>query len=179
MHQQPWQPDSQPVPPHVTDPGQQRPLLPPGASAYSRPSKPPPAPWQRRQRLGTWLIVGGVLSVAAGLLIEYGWYNKPVSQINGLCSSALGQLAQAGSGTAASNCSTAALLDHVLGWLIIAGVLAIIAGVAAGLSARHLRAGVAVPPQPAAPGIGGAVPSPPGPQPPGGTYPYPPSPPSS
>ena len=131
-------------------PQQSQPHQPP-RGAYQRPPKPPPSPQQRRQRLSTWLIVLGVLSVAAGLLIEYGWFNKPVSQINGLCSSALGQLAQAGSGTAASNCSQAALLDHVLGWLIIAGVLAVIAGVAAGVSARHLRAAGAPAAPPAQP----------------------------
>lgn len=117
----------------------QHPLIP--VSAYQRPPKPPPAPWQRRQHLGTWLIVCGAIAVIVAVVIEYGWYSAgTVSHLNGLCSSGLGQLAQAGSSAAASGCSQAALLDQVVGWGIILGLVAVVAGVAATVSARHLRA---------------------------------------
>ena len=115
------------------------PLIP--VSAYQRPPKPPAAPWQRRQRWGNAGVVVGVMVIALALVIEYKWYSAgSVSQLNGLCSSGLGQLAQAGSSSAAANCSQAALLDHLVGWGIIAGVVAAVAGAAAIVSARRLRA---------------------------------------
>lgn len=162
------------LPPESQQPHQPQPPL----SAYQRPPKPPPAPWQRRQRWGSAGIAAGVMAVVAALLIDFKWYSAgSVSHLNGLCSSGLGQLVQAASGRAASGCSTAALLDHLVGWGIIAGLLAIAAGVAARVSGRHLRAAGA----PAGPGTGGPVPFPPSPGgelpgPPSGTYPFPPSP---
>lgn len=114
-----------------------------------RPLGEPRPLWQQRARWGNAGIAAGVMAVVAAVAIEYKWYAAgTVSHLNGLCSSGLGQLAQAGSRAAASGCSTAALLDHLVGWGIIAGVLAVVAGVAARISAGHLRAAGTPPAQP-------------------------------
>lgn len=133
-------------------PGQQPQPPQPAPSAYQRPPAPPPAAWQRRQRWGNVGVAVGAMVIVAALLIDYKWYSAgSVSRLNGLCSSGFGQLAQAGSSKAASGCSTAALLDHVVGWGIILGLLAVIGGVAAIVSARHLRAAGAPAAPPAQP----------------------------
>jgi hypothetical protein len=91
----------------------------------------------RHQRRWTpaWVTVAGVITAIAGyalgqttLLVAYTG-GRTVSQVNGLCTSAIGRLGQAMSSRTAGNCGQVAMYEQAHGWLIIAGVLAIAGGI--------------------------------------------------
>jgi len=91
----------------------------------------------RPQRKWTpgWVIATGVLLAAAGyalgqttLLVAY--KGGTVSQVNGICTSALGQFAQVLRPAAAGGCGQIAMYEQLHGWLIVAGVLTMAGGVA-------------------------------------------------
>jgi hypothetical protein len=104
---------------------------------------PPPAEIRsQRQHRWTpaWVIVTGALAAVAGyvlghttLIVAY-TDGRTVSQVNGLCTSAIGQFAQASNSRLSGNCGQVAMYEQAHGWLIILGVVAIAAGIA-----WHLR----------------------------------------
>jgi len=93
-----------------------------------------------------WPVAAGAVSVIVSLLIgttKYTNTTRPghwtLSQVNGICSSAAGQFAQAVSAQAGAKCSSIASLEQWRGWLMVAGVVAIAAGIAWGIAANRSR----------------------------------------
>jgi hypothetical protein len=80
------------------------------------------------------LAVGGVVLIGVSLVIgssRYGPHGQlSLSQMNGLCASTFGQFAQAANSTASSNCSSVATTEQARGWLLVAGIITIVAGAA-------------------------------------------------
>jgi hypothetical protein len=93
-----------------------------------------------------WLVAAGAVSVIVSLLIgttKYTNTTRPghwtLSQVNGICSSSLGQFAQAMDARAGAKCASIATLEQWRGWLMAAGVAAIAAGIAWGVAANRSR----------------------------------------
>lgn len=82
------------------------------------------------------MIVTGVIAVIAGyalgqttILVAYTG-GRTVSQVNGICTSAIGQFGQAMNIRMSQRCGQVAMYEQAHGWLIIAGVLTVAAGIA-------------------------------------------------
>ena len=113
----------------------------------------------------TLAVVGGLLVIAGALLAVVPLDHGTVSQWNGLCTSGFGQLGQLLDASARQDCAAVGLADHLLGWLLGGGILALAA--AGVLTVMQHQPGSAPPPPPYPPqmtwGIpGGAHAAPPG-----------------
>jgi len=93
-----------------------------------------------------WAVAAGVISVLVSLLIgttKYTNVSRPghwtLSQVNGICSSAAGQFAQVMNSQAGARCSSVATLEQWRGWLMVAGVVAIAAGITWGIASNRGR----------------------------------------
>ena len=88
------------------------------------------------------LLAAGIIAAGYGILLgaqRYGPRGRySLSQVNGLCSSPAGQLAQALNSRASVNCATVAGTEQWHGWLIITGVAAVL--IAAGWAVYAFRA---------------------------------------
>jgi hypothetical protein len=107
------------------------------SSAPRWPQRKPDGSLERRRRRWTpaWVIVTGAIAAIAGFALGQTTFfvaytgGRTVSQVNGICTSALGQLGQAMSTRTAGNCGQVAMYEQAHGWLIIAGVLAVAGGI--------------------------------------------------
>src|SRR5258708_20372580 len=97
----------------------------------------------QRRWTPAWVIVTGVILAIAGyalgqttLLVAYAG-GRTVSQVNGICASAIGQLGQAVSARAAGNCGQVAMYEQAHGWLIAAGIITAAAGIAWAIRQRQ------------------------------------------
>jgi hypothetical protein len=81
--------------------------------------------------LGVALLAGGVLLMTVPL------HHGTIPQWNGLCSSDVGQVGQLFDSSAQHDCSSVSLADHLIGWLIGGGLVAL--GAAALLWLAHQR----------------------------------------
>jgi hypothetical protein len=101
------------------------------------PQRKPDGTTERQRRwTPAWVIVTGAMMALGGyalgqttILVAYTG-GRTVSQVNGICTSALGQLGQALSIKASQNCGQVATYEQAHGWLIILGTIAIAAGIA-------------------------------------------------
>jgi hypothetical protein len=82
------------------------------------------------------VIGAGLASVLVSLVIGTTKYagdasgHWTLSRANGMCASAAGQFAQMMNARAGAKCSSIASLEQWRGWLMVAGILAIAAGIA-------------------------------------------------
>jgi hypothetical protein len=89
----------------------------------------------KARRAPRWVIAAGALLAIAGYLLGHttllvGWKGGDASQLNGICTSAIGQLAQVFSAAGRTDCSKVALVEQASGWMIVAGLAAVAAGLA-------------------------------------------------
>jgi len=82
--------------------------------------------------------LGGLLTLVGILLATVPLDHGTISQWNGLCSSGVGQLGQLLDPSAQRDCGAVSLADHLIGWLLGGGILAL---AAAGLLWLSRRAG--------------------------------------
>lgn len=95
---------------------------------------PPTRPVPRRSKgrlVGSivCMILGVVLVVAGVVLTRIHIDGLTISQINGVCTSGIGQFAQSIDVSAHQHCGQASLADHAIGWLLGVGVAVSAAGV--------------------------------------------------
>ena len=83
-----------------------------------------------------WVIATGLILAAAGyalgqttLLVAYTG-GRTVSQVNGICTSSLGQFAQVLRPSLSGRCGQVAMYEQFHGWLIVTGVAVVAAGIA-------------------------------------------------
>jgi len=73
------------------------------------------------------LLAAAVLAAAISLIIGHNRYGPggqwSLSQANGICASAFGQVAQVTSARVAAGCSSITTAEQARGWLLIAGIL--------------------------------------------------------
>jgi hypothetical protein len=70
---------------------------------------------------------GGLLTIAAVLLVTVPFHHGTIPQWNGLCSSDIGQIGQLLDTSAQRDCGAVSLADHLIGWLFGLGILALAA----------------------------------------------------
>ena len=66
---------------------------------------------------------GGLLTVVGILLATVPFHHGTIPQWNGLCTSGVGQLGQLLDPSAQRDCGAVSLADHLIGWLLGAGIL--------------------------------------------------------
>lgn len=98
------------------------------------PFGPPPMPARPgtpvRRGWSTACMILGVVMIAVGVVLtQVRIDGGTISQLNGLCASGIGQLAQVFSGSARHDCGEIALADHATGWLLGLGAATIAAGI--------------------------------------------------
>jgi hypothetical protein len=92
-----------------------------------------------------WPLAAGIVSALVSLLIGTTKYTGDasghwtLSRANGMCASSIGQLAQVMNAQAGAKCASIATLEQWRGWLMVAGVAAIAAGIAWGIAANRSR----------------------------------------
>jgi hypothetical protein len=74
-------------------------------------------------------VLGGLLLAAGLLLMTVPLHDGTIPQWNGLCSSGIGQIGQLIDSSAQQDCGAVSLADHLIGWLIGGGLLALAAAV--------------------------------------------------
>jgi hypothetical protein len=94
---------------------------------------------------GVVLVPVGFVATILGYMLGHttilvGWKGGNASQLNGICTSSIGQFSQALDAHARSACAQVALYEQVSGWLIVAGVLAMAAGTVYEIMQRRSRA---------------------------------------
>jgi hypothetical protein len=94
----------------------------------------------------TLALVGGLLTVVGILLATVPFDHGTIPQWNGLCSSGVGQLGQLLDPAAQQDCGAVSLADHLIGWLLGAGILALAAAALLALTRRRGSAPPASPP---------------------------------
>jgi hypothetical protein len=72
-------------------------------------------------------VVGGVATIGAVLLVTVPFHHGTVPQWNGVCSSGVGQIGQLFDSTAQRDCGLVSVADHLIGWLLVGGLLALAA----------------------------------------------------
>jgi hypothetical protein len=85
-------------------------------------------------------IVGALLTLAGILLMSVPFHDGTIPQWHALCSSDIGQIGQALDSSAQHDCGTVSLADHLIGWLLVLGILALAGSGLLGLG-RVRRAG--------------------------------------
>lgn len=85
-----------------------------------------------------WNTPAALLGGLAGLLLGIAWLigqqrygpggQYSLSQANGFCSSAFGQLGQIANARASANCSSVATMEQWRGWLTVAGIVVLLGG---------------------------------------------------
>jgi hypothetical protein len=70
---------------------------------------------------------GGLLTVLGVLLVTVPFHHSTIPQWNGLCSSGVGQIGQLLDSSAQRDCGMVSLADHLIGWLLALGILALAA----------------------------------------------------
>jgi hypothetical protein len=124
-------------------------------------------PMWRRQLTGTIVLVAGVVMLAGGI-VDHAFAAPKAA----LCGSGIGQIGQAFDNTVAHDCGLVTALESAVGWLIVAGILAVLLGIAILVNSRLAkRPGAApipgaapmpgVPPRSATPPASPAPPTPP------------------
>jgi hypothetical protein len=79
-------------------------------------------------RLVITIAVCGVLMTAAGVLLAIvPVHHQTIPQWNALCTSGAGQIGQFFDSTAQRDCGMAGFADHLIGWLLGTGVIAVAA----------------------------------------------------
>jgi hypothetical protein len=89
----------------------------------------------QRKWVPAWVIAAGVILAAVGWILGHttllvAWQGGTASQVNGICTSAAGQLGQVMIAGLRGSCSQIALYEQASGWLIILGVLTVAGGIA-------------------------------------------------
>jgi predicted acyltransferase len=118
----------------------------------------------RKQLTGVIALVAGVVLLAGGIVAHL--FAAPKAA---LCDSGIGQIGQAFDNTVAHDCGLVTALESAVGWLIVAGILAVLLGIAVLVSSRLAYRPAApmpgaapmpaVPPRPATPPAPQAPPS--------------------
>lgn len=118
----------------------------------------------RKQLTGVIALVAGVVLLAGGIVAHL--FAAPKAA---LCDSGIGQIGQAFDNTVAHDCGLVTALESAVGWLIVAGILAVLLGIAVLVNSRLANRPAApmpgaapmpaVPPRPAAPPAPQAPPS--------------------
>jgi hypothetical protein len=70
---------------------------------------------------------GGLLTVLGVLLVTIPFHHGTIPQWNGLCSSGVGQIGQLLDSSAQRDCGMVSLADHLIGWLLALGIVALAA----------------------------------------------------
>jgi hypothetical protein len=90
-------------------------------------------------------VAGGLLMVVGILLATVPLDHGTIPQWNGLCTSSVGQLGQLLDPSAQQDCGAVGLADHLIGWLLGGGILALAA--AAALAVAEFRGSQPLPPR--------------------------------
>jgi hypothetical protein len=69
--------------------------------------------------------VGALLTLAGILLMTVPFHDGTIPQWNGLCSSDVGQIGQFLDSSAQHDCGMVSVADHLIGWLLGLGILAL------------------------------------------------------
>jgi hypothetical protein len=90
---------------------------------------------EQRKWVPAWVIAAGVIITAAGWALGHttllvAWKGGTASQVNGICTSGIGQLGQVVNAGLRGSCGQVALYEQASGWLIVLGVLVTAGGVA-------------------------------------------------
>jgi hypothetical protein len=85
------------------------------------------------------VTVGGLLTIAGILLVTLPFHHGTIPQWNGLCSSGLGQIGQLLDTSAQQDCGAVSLADHLIGWLLGLGILALAASALLWITRRRSR----------------------------------------
>jgi predicted acyltransferase len=85
----------------------------------------------RKQLTGVIALVAGVVLLAGGIVAHL--FAAPKAA---LCDSGIGQIGQAFDNTVAHDCGLVTALESAVGWLIVAGILAVLLGIAVLVNSR-------------------------------------------
>jgi hypothetical protein len=91
----------------------------------------------RRRPVVAVSVLGGLLLVAGILLMTVPLHDGTIPQWNGLCSSDIGQIGQLIDSSAQQDCGAVSLADHLIGWLIGGGLVALAAAAALWLTGQR------------------------------------------
>jgi hypothetical protein len=90
----------------------------------------------RRTPVTILAAIGGLLTLVGILLATVPLHHGTIPQWNGLCSSGVGQIGQLLDSSAQQDCGAVSLADHLIGWLLGAGILALTASALLWISRR-------------------------------------------
>ena len=80
---------------------------------------------RRRAAVAALAAVGALLTLAGILLMTMPFHDGTIPQWNALCSSDIGQIGQVLDGSAQHDCGLVSVSDHLMGWLLGLGILAL------------------------------------------------------
>jgi hypothetical protein len=80
---------------------------------------------RRRAAVAGLAAVGALLTLASILLMIVPFHDGTIPQWNALCSSDIGQIGQVLDSSAQHDCGLVSLADHLMGWLLLLGILAL------------------------------------------------------
>jgi len=78
-----------------------------------------------RASIAALATAGALLTLGGILLMSVPFHNGTIPQWNALCSSDIGQIGQALDSSAQHDCGMVGVADHLIGWLLGLGILAL------------------------------------------------------